>query len=196
MRTRVRALSVAMAALVALALAGCVASPQPVVTRLPTDGPTVSASPTPTPTASPTVTATVRPTTTPSPLAPEGASDCGGVAATVGGSSQALTITGSCPDLRIEGNAISVDAATAEVGVVTVSGNRITVTIGALTELTVEGNDITVTADQVQSIVVRGDRNVVTATGSGEVLVAGNDNAITAAPTGTITDEGQRNGIR
>jgi hypothetical protein len=91
---------------------------------------------------------------------------------------------------------VTVDAASAVVGSVTVSGDRIRVDAEAVGDVTVQGNDVTVNAASTQVLTIRGDRNTVTAPGgSTRVLLSGNDNVV-LAPSPDVVDEGQRNTVR
>lgn len=204
---RIRGLWGAAAVMAALVLTGCMAAPQPVVTRLPTDD---SARSTAEPTATPAATTTPAQTTAPipavTPAAPsvapssdpaaEGALDCGGSTITLAGNTQTFRITGDCPDLRVEGNGVLVQGTGARVGAVTVSGDRIELQLGVIGGVTVQGNDITTLVTSVGTAVVRGDRNRVEASASiGSALVVGNENVVTSPRTGTVDDQGQRNTV-
>jgi hypothetical protein len=194
MTTRARILTGAIALAAALAFAGCGGAPGSTVTRLPSDVATTapaSASP------SPSVTTADAPSPSATPVAPaDGTIDCADGEQALAGSSQTFVLAGECPAVRIEGNAVTVDATTAVVGSVTVSGDRIRLDAQAVGDVTVQGNDVTVNAASTQALTVRGDRNTVTAPGgSTRVLLSGNDNVI-AAPTSDVVDDGQRNTVR
>jgi hypothetical protein len=197
MRMRARRLAAALALVSALFVAGCSAVPQPVVTRLPSDGPP-SASGTPSVSASPSAsgapTAAATATSTPSSSADD-ADDCAGRERTISESGRTVVLTGQCPLVRIEGNAVTVDARGASVGAVAVAGDRITLAAGAIGDATVDGNDASLDVASIGALTIRGDRNTVTAPGGGgDLVVAGNDNTVTA-PVSNVTVDGQRNRI-
>ncbi len=197
MRTRARSLAAALALVSALLVAGCSAVPQPIVTRLPSDdAPAASATPSASASssASGTPTTSARSSSTPSPSV-EDADDCGGQARTITASDRTIVLTGQCPLVRIEGNAVSVDARGASVGAVSVAGDRIALTAEAIGDTTVDGNDASLEVSSVGALTIRGDRNAVTAPGGGgDVVVSGNDNTVTA-PVSNVTVDGQRNRI-
>lgn len=191
------------AAVCAVVLTGCAAAPEPVVTRLPTDGTATTPTPTATPTGSrtptPATVVTAPPVASATPSAvpvEEGLLDCGGSSVTLAGSAQTFRITGDCPDLRVEGNGVLVVATSARVGTVIVSGDRMELQFGDVGGVTVQGNDITTLAGGLGSGVVRGDRNRIEASRSiAGVVLAGNDNTVTAPTIGSVDDQGQRNTI-
>lgn len=204
MNRGIRVLWGAAAFAFAVALSGCIAAPQPVVTRLPTDG-SASVAPTPSPaTTSPVMAApSPLPTTQPAPTATsstsplgDGVTDCGGRSITLAGSTGTFRIAGDCPDVRVEGNGVLLEASSARVGKVVVSGDRIEMRFSDVAGVTVQGNDITTFAVSAGSVVIRGDRNRVDASGSiASVLLAGNDNVVTSPRTGAVDDQGQRNTV-
>lgn len=176
--------------LLAMGLAGCSLLPQPIVTRLP-EAP-VSVSPEPTGTAATGGT--------PSPAAtastPEGVADCGGAAYTVTSGSSATVIVGDCPELRVEGSDLAVDASGASVGSLDTSGDRISVRAADLGQLTIQGNGVAVTAATVGALTASGDGNEVTVSGDvGSATVRGNGNTVSAARVGAVVLEGSNNSI-
>lgn len=191
MSPRTRASLGAAVLTAALALAGCFAAPEPVVVRLPSDGTSSARS---TPTVTPLATTTSAPA--PEPVDPaEGVLDCAGAPVELAGNAQTRVITGDCPLVRVAGTAITVDATSAVVGEVTLSGDRLRLDARSIGDLTVEGNDDTVNAASTGAIVIRGARNTVTAPeGSASIRIAGNDNVVNAT-SGEVVIEGQGNTV-
>lgn len=192
----VRRLFAAVPALAALVvMAGCALGPGPVVTVLPTDGAAVpSSTPAPVPSNS-VVPVSPTPVETEAPDA-DGVVDCSGAPVVLDAGSRSLTLSGDCAEVRVNGSALQVDAAAADIAVLIVSGERIVVSAGTVGQLSSRGNDNVVTAASVSMFDVEGDRNSLTATGAVEgVSFRGNDNAVRGASVGQVSDTGDRNTV-
>ncbi|QEW03385.1 DUF3060 domain-containing protein [Microbacterium lushaniae] len=184
--TRRRAQLAVLVASVAI-LAGC-AVPDPVVTRLPSDQARPVPSATPSDTATPAV-----------PSADPGTvQDCAGAPVALTAGSPSLVLRGDCPSVQVEGNDLAVDLSAADIDVLGVEGDRLTVTVGETDSLTLQGNDSTVTARDIDDLTMTGDRNTVTATDSIDaVTVDGNDNVVRGIDDdAVISDGGARNSIQ
>lgn len=171
----------------AMLLAGCTASPSPVVTRLPTDASR--------PLPSDTPRASAPASANPGPAVTGGRQGCGGAPVVLTPGSASWMLSGDCPDVRVSGNDLVVDLTAADVDALSIAGDRITASLDDADAVTVAGNDVVITADEIDALVVRGDRNAITATDSiDSVVVQGNDNAVRGADhSGQVSDEGARN---
>lgn len=190
-------------ALVAV-LSACAPTPEPVETRLP---PGLSASSAPPTAAAPSpsiVTVSPAPVTSATPSAPatgadDGVLSCGdGGSQTVSGAEQTFRVTGTCAELAVSGSALTVDASSARIGTLRISGDRARVDATAIDTLVLQGNDGSVTsAGAIGSADVSGDRASITAGGAiSSVTARGQDNVVRATGgVGAVTVEGRGNQI-
>ncbi|MDF2993046.1 MAG: hypothetical protein K0S37_3560 [Microbacterium sp.] len=190
----------------AMVLSACAFAPQPTVTRLPPG--IVDASPTPVVTATAPSVVPVEPpaTSSPAPSATSGgnASDgdlvtCAeGESRSISGSERAVRVEGSCAQLSVSGNALTIDATAASIQTLSIAGDRVRVDAAAITALSVQGNDASVTsAAAIGSIDLSGDRTQVTAVGAiASVAIRGQDNVVRAGGgVGDTTIEGRDNQV-
>lgn len=211
MNPRSRFSASAFGALVsALLLAGCAFGPQPVVTRLPPPAASTTAAPAttaPTPSGVPSApsAAPTGPSTAPVPSTPgvaPGAGDvvsCGdGGSETISGNERTVRVEGRCAELTVGGTALTIDAGTATIGILSLAGDRLRLSAVAIDSATVQGNDSGLTvAQSLGRVELSGDRSTVTAGGTlGALVVRGQDNVVTAGGgIGESTVEGRGNRI-
>jgi len=200
-----RVLSAALGAgVLAVALSACSLSPQPTVTRLPPAAGGASDAPTFVVPAPSVVPAT--PTSTPSAPGVENAGStddnlvtcADGEPTSISGSEQTVRVTGSCAQLSVSGSAITIDAATAQIGTLSIAGDRVRVDAASITALSVQGNDgVIASAAAIGSVDLSGDRTQVSAGGAiSSVAVRGQNNSVRAGDgIGDSTIEGRDNQV-
>jgi hypothetical protein len=137
----------------------------------------------------------------PSPSPGEvGAVECGdGAASTVAGADQTFRVTGICTELTIVGTGLTVDASSATIGTLWISGDRISVRFPAAGDVIVEGDDAAlIAAAGIERLQIDGDRTTTEATtGIPSVSVRGRDNTVrSGAGVGSAVVAGSGNSVR
>lgn len=115
---------------------------------------------------------------------------CDGVDFTVTGIGF-YTLQGDCGVVTVTGDEITIKAENAEA--IVVKGDRVTIEMGSLGRLDLQGNDNEVNADDIGGVNIAGDRNTVDAGTSTAVTIQGNDNVVDAKVTGEVVQSGERN---
>lgn len=173
-------------------IAACTAiSPRPVVTRLPDDA---GATPAPSTTTQDSPSSSRAPSST--DAAGDGTIDCAGAPLTVTVGSGVATVVGDCPELRVEGSGLELDASAAQVAALATGGDGISVRIGVVASVTVQGNHTVVEGGEIAALLVSGDDNGVSTTGDiDSATVSGNGNTVRAARVSSVAVSGSGNSI-
>jgi hypothetical protein len=157
---------IAVSALIAsaLAISGCISIVvRPAETGMPSPG----------------LTAAPLPGASMSPQPDDGPLDCGGVAVDLSGDRMTFVVVGECPAVTVTGSDIEVDFVGADVGSLTIRGDRTVVTANAMAAAEIDGQDNVVDAVGLDSLTIRGDRNEVRSeNGIDSVVVNGNGNVV------------------
>ncbi len=125
--------------------------------------------------------------------------DCGnGGTGSVAGTERPVRVTGTCSQLTVSGTALTVDAGGANIGALTMSGDRIRVSAAAVDSATIQGNDTALTvAGALGRLDLSGDRATITVGGAiASLVVRGQDSTVKAGGgIGDRTVEGRGNTI-
>jgi PBP1b-binding outer membrane lipoprotein LpoB len=124
-----------------------------------------------------TVNVAPKPTATPAPSASvTGSADCTAQNLTLNQPGLHYTLTGTCGEISIQGQDITVSMVSAKS--VTINGDRNTVTAKSLGAVSIQGQDNTMSATVVGALTINGDRNTVTAPAIGPKSVNGQANTV------------------
>lgn len=134
----------------------------------------------------------VRPTVTQPDTVPTNGSfqKCDGVDFTVTGMGF-YTLQGDCGVVTVTGNDITIKADDVEAYVI--KGDRIDIEGDAIGRIDLEGNDNSIDGDDVGGINISGDRNTIDVDKVIAVTIEGNDNVVDGDVTGEVVQAGDRN---
>lgn len=134
----------------------------------------------------------VRPTATQPDTVPSNGSfqRCEGVDFTVTGIGF-YTLQGDCGVVTVTGNDITIKADSVEAYVI--RGDRVDIEGDDIGRIDLEGNDNSVEGDDVGGITISGDRNTIDVDSVTAVTIQGNDNIVGGDVTGEVVQSGDRN---
>lgn len=122
--------------------------------------------------------------------------DCGGAPLELTAPSDAVRVTGDCPQVQIEAADLALDLTAADLGSVTVQGERLAIALDDADALTLQGAAIVVTGEEIDAVLIRGDRNTITMRGEIETVdIEGDSNVVTGTRIGSVTDGGTGNAV-
>ena len=134
----------------------------------------------------------VRPTATQPDTVPTNGSfqQCEGVDFTVTGIGF-YTLQGDCGVVTVTGNDITIKADSVEAYVI--RGDRIDIEGDDIGRIDLQGNDNSIEGDGVGGVNISGDRNTIDVDDVMAVTIEGNDNVVDGDVTGEVVQSGDRN---